>query len=66
MNVNKFSMGATAAIITCMGLVAGLNQGNGSKTSIITGLLIIAIADNIADSLGIHIYKQNPLAKMES
>ncbi len=58
LNINKFSMGATAAIITCMGLVAGLNQGDGAKTSIITGLLIIAIADNISDSLGIHIYKE--------
>lgn len=52
-------MGATAAIITSMGLVAGLNQGNGAKISIITGLLVIAIADNISDSLGIHIYKES-------
>jgi vacuolar iron transporter family protein len=58
-NPNKFSMGATAAIITSMGLVAGLNQGDGARTSIITGLLIIAIADNISDSLGIHIYKES-------
>jgi vacuolar iron transporter family protein len=58
-NPNKFSMGATAAIITSMGLVAGLNQGDGAKTGIITGLLIIAIADNISDSLGIHIYKES-------
>jgi vacuolar iron transporter family protein len=42
-----------------MGLIAGLAQGNGAKTSIITGLLIIAIADNISDSLGIHMYKES-------
>lgn len=58
-NINKFSMGATAAIITSMGLVAGLNQGDSAKTSVMTGLLIIAIADNISDSLGIHIYKES-------
>jgi VIT1/CCC1 family predicted Fe2+/Mn2+ transporter len=52
-------MGATAAIITSMGLIAGLNHGDGARTSIITGLLIIAIADNISDSLGIHIYKES-------
>ena len=52
-------MGATAAIITSMGLVAGLNQENGARISIITGLLIIAIADNVSDSLGIHIYKES-------
>jgi VIT1/CCC1 family predicted Fe2+/Mn2+ transporter len=58
-DINKFSMGATAAIITSMGLVAGLNQRTGAKISIITGLLVIAIADNVSDSLGIHIYKES-------
>jgi len=57
--INKFSIGATAAITTSMGLIAGLTQGDTAKTSIITGLLIIAIADNISDSLGIHIYKES-------
>jgi len=52
-------MGATAAITTSMGLIAGLTQGETAKTSIITGLLIVAIADNISDSLGIHIYKES-------
>jgi VIT1/CCC1 family predicted Fe2+/Mn2+ transporter len=58
-NINKFSIGATAAITTSMGLIAGLTQGNNAKTGIITGLLIIAIVDNISDSLGIHIYKES-------
>ena len=58
-NINKFSIGATAAIITSMGLIAGLSQGETAKTGIITGLLIIAIADNVSDSLGIHIYKES-------
>jgi VIT1/CCC1 family predicted Fe2+/Mn2+ transporter len=59
MNINKFSIGATAAITTSMGLIAGLTQGDGARTSIITGLLIVAIADNVSDSLGIHIYKES-------
>ncbi|MDD5530398.1 MAG: hypothetical protein PHX21_10300 [bacterium] len=57
--IAKFSMGATAAIITSMGLIAGLAYGKGAKSSIIAGLLIVAIADNISDSLGIHIYKES-------
>ena len=52
-------MGATAAIITSMGLIAGLTQGVNAETSIITGLFIVAIADNISDSLGIHIYQES-------
>lgn len=51
-------MGATAAIITSLALIAGLAHGDDTRTSIIAGLLVIAIADNIADSLGIHICKE--------
>ncbi|MFA6549813.1 MAG: hypothetical protein WCT36_00450 [Candidatus Gracilibacteria bacterium] len=58
-NINKFSMGATAAIITSLALIAGLAHGESDKSVIIAGLLIIAIADNITDSLSIHIYKES-------
>jgi VIT1/CCC1 family predicted Fe2+/Mn2+ transporter len=59
MKISKFSLGATAAITTSMGLIAGLSQGDSAKKEIITGLLIIAIVDNLSDSLGIHIYKES-------
>lgn len=57
-DINKYSMGATAAIITSLGLIAGLAQNSGNRSGIIAGVLIIAIADNIADSLSVHIYKE--------
>jgi vacuolar iron transporter family protein len=64
--IHSFSMGATAAIVTSMGLIAGLTHGDHSRTSTIAGLLIIAIADNISDSLGIHIAKESEgVAKKE-
>ena len=56
-------MGATAAIITSMGLIAGLTQDSAAKKTIIAGLLIIAIADNISDTLSLHIYKESEGAK---
>ncbi len=58
-SINKVSIGATAAIITSMGLIAGLTQGGNARASIITGLFIIAIADNISDSFSIHVYKES-------
>jgi VIT1/CCC1 family predicted Fe2+/Mn2+ transporter len=61
--LSKYSMGATAAIITSMGLIAGLTQSDAMRQTTIAGLLIIAIADNVADSLGIHIYKESEGAK---
>jgi VIT1/CCC1 family predicted Fe2+/Mn2+ transporter len=58
-NLNKYSLGSTAAIITSMGLIAGLSHGEGSKASTIASLMIIAVADNISDSLSLHIYKES-------
>jgi vacuolar iron transporter family protein len=58
-NLNKYSIGATAAIISSLGLIAGLMHGDNARVSIIAGLLIVAVADNIADSLSIHIYKES-------
>jgi vacuolar iron transporter family protein len=54
-----FSFGATTAIITSLALIVGLGKGNNAKLSIIGALLIIALADNIIDSLGMHIYQES-------
>jgi hypothetical protein len=51
---NKFLFGRTAAIITNLGLVVGLFSSLNAKVNIIGSILIIAIADNISDTLGIH------------
>lgn len=55
----RFSFGATAAIITNLSLIAGLRTGAHAKISIISAMLIIALADNISDSFGIHIYQES-------
>lgn len=57
-HLEKFSLGITAGIITSMGLIAGLSHDVSTRFSTITGLLVIAIADNISDSFGIHVYKE--------
>ena len=55
----RFSFGSSAAIITNLGLITGLNTAVNAKFSIITSILIIAIADNISDSFGIHMYQES-------
>jgi len=55
---NKFLFGSTAAIITNLGLIAGLLSSSNAKVNIIGSILVIAIADNISDTLGIHIYQE--------
>ncbi|MGD0336014.1 MAG: hypothetical protein ABSB18_02780 [Candidatus Omnitrophota bacterium] len=55
----KFSFGATSGIITNLGLITALDTMAHPRLSIIAGILVIALADNIADSLGIHIYQES-------
>jgi len=55
----RFSFGATAAIITSLGLIIGLRTGAHAKFSIIASIMVIALADNISDSFGIHIYQES-------
>lgn len=54
-----FSFGLTSAVITTLGLLVGLNSSTGSKLAVISGILIIAIADAFSDSLGIHISEES-------
>jgi VIT1/CCC1 family predicted Fe2+/Mn2+ transporter len=57
----KFSFGATSGIITNLGIICGLWTGAHPKLAIIGAMLLIAIADNISDSVGIHIYQESEL-----
>ncbi len=54
----RFSFGSTSAIITNLALMAGLHSGPNAKVSIMGGILVIALADNISDSFGIHIFQE--------
>ncbi len=58
-DLRKFSFGAPAAIVTGMGLIVGLDAATAAKATIISSLLIIGIADNLTDSLSVHIYQES-------
>lgn len=55
----KFSFGATSAIITNLALITGLDTIANAKLSIMGGILAIALADNISDSTGIHVFQES-------
>jgi VIT1/CCC1 family predicted Fe2+/Mn2+ transporter len=59
MDLSKFSFGATSAVTSSLALMIGLNQLGVSNIGIIGALLVIAFADNIADSLGMHVYAES-------
>jgi len=50
-----FSFGLTSGIITTLGLIIGLYSSTNSKIVVISGILVIAIADALSDSVGMHI-----------
>jgi VIT1/CCC1 family predicted Fe2+/Mn2+ transporter len=58
-DLRRVSFGATAAIVTSMGLIVGLDAVTADRTTTVGSLLIIAIADNLTDSLGVHVYQES-------
>ncbi|HYL23818.1 MAG TPA: hypothetical protein VEV21_05450 [Burkholderiales bacterium] len=52
------SFGGTAAIVTSMSLTLGLDAAASSRQAIVAALLIVALADNLSDSLSVHIYQE--------
>jgi VIT1/CCC1 family predicted Fe2+/Mn2+ transporter len=57
--LTTLSYGGTAAIVTGMGLVVAFDGSAASKTALIGSLLVVAVADNLADSLAIHVYQES-------
>jgi VIT1/CCC1 family predicted Fe2+/Mn2+ transporter len=55
----RYSYGSTAAIVTSVGLVVGFGAASVPRSAVVSGLLIIAVADNVSDSLSIHIYQES-------
>ncbi|MCX6796546.1 MAG: hypothetical protein NTW06_03550 [Candidatus Falkowbacteria bacterium] len=55
---NLFVFGASSALITNLGLIVGLYLMPNARLNIIGSILVVALADNISDSLGIHIYQE--------
>jgi VIT1/CCC1 family predicted Fe2+/Mn2+ transporter len=53
-----FGFGLTSGIIATLGLIAGLGSSTNSKMVVIGGIVIIAVADAMSDSLGIHISQE--------
>ena len=58
LNPRRFSFGGTAAIVTSMGLIIGLGAARAEMATIVSGLLIVGFADNMTDSLSIHMYQE--------
>ncbi len=45
--------------MTNISLIVGMGTAHAGKVPLLSGLLTVALADNISDSLGIHLYKES-------
>ena len=59
MKIGNVSFGGTAAIVTSVALIFGLDAATATKSTIVSGLLIVALADNLTDALSMHIYQES-------
>jgi hypothetical protein len=57
-DLRRLSFGGPAAIVTSMALIVGLGTATAGKAAIIGSLLVIGLADNLTDSLSVHIYQE--------
>lgn len=53
------SFGLTSGIITTLGLIIGLHSSTHSRIVVTGGILVIAIADAMSDSLGMHLSEES-------
>lgn len=59
LKTSRISYGGSAAIVTSMALVSGLDAAGATKSVAVSALLIAALADNLTDSLSIHIFQES-------
>jgi len=55
----RISFGGTAAIVTSMALIVGLDAAHAGRATMVSALLIAAVADNLTDSLSVHMYQES-------
>ncbi|MBD3209268.1 hypothetical protein GF367_02530 [Candidatus Woesearchaeota archaeon] len=53
------SFGLTSSILTVLGLLVGLEAGLGSRSVVIGGILVIVVADALADALAMHLSEES-------
>ncbi len=56
--ISSVSFGATSGVITALGMIVGLHEATSSKLAVFAGIVIMALADGMADAAGFHLAKE--------
>ncbi len=57
------SFGLTSGVITALGLIVGLHSATSSKLAVVAGIIVMAIADGLADAVGFHMVEEAEVEK---
>lgn len=57
------SFGLTSGVITALGMIVGLHSATSSKLAVAAGIIVMAIADGLADAVGLHVVEEAEVEK---
>lgn len=55
------SFGLTSAVITSLGMIVGLNSATSSRLAVGSGIIVMAVADGLADAMGLHLAEESEI-----
>ena len=55
------SFGLTSAVITSLGMIVGLNSATSSRLAVGAGIIVMAVADGLADAMGLHLAEESEI-----
>lgn len=59
--VTAISFGSTSGIITALGMIVGLQSATSSRLVVAAGIIVMAIADGLADAAGLHLSEESEI-----
>ena len=61
--ITGVSFGLTSGVITALGMMVGLYAATSSKLAVVAGIVVMAIADGLADAAGLHMAEEIEVEK---
>lgn len=56
--ITGVSFGITSGVITALGMIVGLHEATSSRLAVFAGIVVMAIADGMADAAGFHVVEE--------
>ena len=61
--ITGISFGLTTAVITSLGMIVGIHSATSSKLAVVTGIVVMAIADGLSDAVSLHTAEEAEVEK---